>query len=251
MSCPLNEIVYFLDHMLQHELIEDFPGAVNGLQFQGTSSVQKIAVAVDASLPTLQAAIAAQANLIIVHHGLFWKQTAPVTGVLYEKYKLLIEHNCSVYSSHLPLDLHPELGNNILIARSLGLKPIGHFAAYKGRFIGVIAEPPQLDIPFQAHLRSYFPQLTAIEYGPKKPVKIGICSGSGAGAMDELKANQIDTFITGELRQAHYVQAQEENLNLYLCGHYATEVFGVQALGKLLETQFDVPFVFIGSDCPL
>jgi len=251
MSCSLNEIVYFLDHTLEHQLIEDFPGAVNGLQFQGAAHVKKIAVAVDASLSTIEQAIASQADLIIVHHGLFWNQTAPVTGVLYEKYKLLIDHHCSVYSSHLPLDLHAEYGNNICIAKLLGLQPIGHFAAYKGRPIGIMAESHGLDVPFKAHLQSFFPALTAIEYGPQQPVRIGICSGSGAGAMPELQAHRIDTFITGELRQAHYVQAQEQRLNLYACGHYATEVFGVQSLGRLLEEKFKLPFVFIESSCPL
>ena len=156
-----------------------------------------------------------------------------------------------MYSSHLPLDCHSEIGNNVLLAKEIGLQPTGTFLDYEGTDIGLITEGiSRLDLIKQLQ-KLFDDKVQSIEFGSKKPNKIAILTGSGSSAVAELKRIGVDTLITGELRQNHYNQAQEEGLNLYLCGHYATEVYGVCALAKEISRKFEIPWEFIATDCPL
>ncbi len=246
----LEAIVSFLDERTEVLKIRDFPGAYNGLQFKTTAPIRGIAAMVDASLPCMKEGFAQGANLFIVHHGLFWQQPCPIVGPLFEKYRFLIENQCAVYSSHLPLDAHPQIGNNAHLVKLLDLNPIGRFAHYEGTEIGILTEGLERQI-LKQRLLSFFPELKALEFGPEKAKKMGILSGSGASVMPQLRQSSVDTFITGELRQSHYAQAQEEGLNIYLCGHYSTEVFGVQNLAKESASKFKLPYLFIPSACPL
>lgn len=248
----LADIVAFCDQRTRRQAIRDFPGSSNGLQLQNNGSVSKVAAAVDAGSEPFRLAIEAGADLLIVHHGLFWNAPTSYTGPLYDKLKQALDHNLAVYSSHLPLDAHPEIGNNRLLADALGLPVEKWFLPYEGTPIAAIASAPETrELLKDALLRRFGPRLIALEFGSPRPKRVAILTGSGRSALAELAAHQTDTLITGELRQEHFNFAQENRLNLYLCGHYATETFGVKALSEEVATRFGLPVTFIEMDCPL
>lgn len=249
----LQEIVAYCDTRTRCAEIRDFEGAHNGLQIENNGSVKKIAASVDASTASFHAAIDAGADYLICHHGLFWNPPVPLTGPALTKVKLALDHNLAVYGSHLPLDCHSEIGNNALLAQTLDLNPIDTFLPYEGQDIAVITNPPKGGRSELAQkLEACFPETyQAIEYGSETPERIAILTGSGQSAVPHLLPNGIDTLITGELRQHHFTMAQELELNLYPCGHYATEVFGVQALAAEAAKKFQLDWVFLDQPCPL
>ena len=249
----LSEIVTFCNTRTRQAEIRDFDGAYNGLQLENKGSVTKIAAAVDGSRANFEAAVAAKADFLICHHGLFWTAPIPITGANYKKFKYALDQNLAVYGAHLPLDCHPEIGNNALLAKELGLKACGSFLPYEGKNIATIVEGPAGGREaVSAKLKTLFPKtFQEIEYGSKEPKKIAILTGSGQSAVPKLIENGIDTLITGELRQQHFTMAQELGLNLYPCGHYATEVFGVKALAAEAAAAFDLDWVFLDQPCPL
>lgn len=245
-------VVNFCNEFTHVHRIADYPDACNGLQFANRGTVKKIGAAVDAGIEPFKAAIAHGVDFLIVHHGLFWSKPTSITGPLYEKYKLLLENNLAVYGCHLPLDAHPQIGNNALIAKHLAIPVIGNFLINQGTPIGMIAKNTSTRLVLRSKLQKLFPKtFKAIEYGSPNPKKIAICSGNGTSAVDEMIRIGVDTLITGELRQHHFNQAQEHKLNLYPCGHYATEVFGVQALAQKVAKKFNLPYTFIEMDCIL
>ncbi|HSH09059.1 MAG TPA: Nif3-like dinuclear metal center hexameric protein [Oceanipulchritudo sp.] len=248
----LNELVAYCDKVTRRLEIADFPGANNGLQLQNNGTVTKIGAAVDAGRVPFEQAIAEGIDFLIVHHGLFWNTPASYTGPLYDKLKLAMDHNLAVYSVHLPLDAHPEIGNNARLAKVLGLEPEQWFLPHEGTPIALLAKAPPSREELKIRLTKEFgPAITAIEFGSPAPARVAILTGSGRSALSELKSVGTDTLITGELRQEHFNLAQEEGLNLYLCGHYATERYGVIALAELAARTFNLPSTFIPTGCPL
>jgi dinuclear metal center YbgI/SA1388 family protein len=246
------DIVKFCNQRTNLSEIKDFPGALNGLQIQNSGSVSKIGASVDAGLVPFQNAISKKIDFIITHHGLFWTPPIPLTGPAYEKIKLCTDHNLAVYGSHLPLDCHPEIGNNAILAQKLQLEPIASFLPYEGVDIGLITENNQPRKDLANRLNSLFPKgIHSMEFGSDTPSKIAIITGSGQSAVDKILEAGADTLITGELKQQHFNLAQELKLNLYACGHYATETFGVDALAKEVAEKFDLPYEFIETECPL
>jgi putative NIF3 family GTP cyclohydrolase 1 type 2 len=175
----------------------------------------------------------------------------PLTGPAYARVATLVDGNCALYSNHLPLDGHPVIGNNALLARQLGLKPSRGFLPYEGRDIGCIAPSRLPRAALRRKLESLYPRVIAIECGSATPRAIAFCSGSGSHAVPELVPAGVDTLVTGELREEHFNRAQEEKLNLYLCGHYATEVHGVKALAAELARKFRLPWQFLPTGNPL
>lgn len=248
----LSNVLDFCDKRVRRKAITDFPGAANGLQLENNGEVKKIGAAVDAGLIPFEKAIQAEIDFLIVHHGMFWSSPTPITGLNYKKIKTAMDGNLAVYGSHLPLDAHPEIGNNAIIAQKLNLEIQAWFVEYEGNAFAAIAKAPENREALAQSLKRLFPQTyCGIEYGSKAPQRIAILSGSGRSAIAEMKKQGIDTLITGELRQEHFNVAQENNLNLYPCGHYATEVFGVQALAQEAAQHFGLPWEFIQTDCPL
>lgn len=248
----LLDIVSFCDQRVNKTQVADFPNAFNGLQFQNTGDVSKIGAAVDAGLVPFQKAIDANIDFLIVHHGLFWSAPQPVTEATYHKFHTLFQGNLAIYSAHLPLDAHSEIGNNAIIAEKIELSQHEWFLEYEGTPIGLIAQAPPSRSDLAQRLKQHFPKtFKAIEFGSDAPEKVAICSGNGGSAIPELSKHGIDTLITGELRQHHFNMAQELQLNLYPCGHYATEVFGVQALAAEAAQKFNLPWEFITTDCLL
>jgi dinuclear metal center YbgI/SA1388 family protein len=247
----LTDLVSYCDQRTNRAAFKDAPAAFNGLQVANSGRVTKIGAAVDAGVIPFQQAAATGVDFLLVHHGMYWDMPRPLTGPVYDRVATLIRADCALYSSHLPLDAHPELGNNALLARQLGLAPARTWLPNDGGPIGVIAANPSPRAALRAQLGSLYPRVTAIEYGSAAPAEIAFCSGSGNSALAALAATGCDTLVTGELREEHFNFAQEQKLNLYLCGHYATEVHGVRALAAELAAHFNLPWEFIATENPL
>lgn len=251
-SVSLDAIVQFCDTTANTHAVADFPGAHNGLQIQNNGTVSAIGAAVDASLPAFEAAVSLGIDFLIVHHGLFWNPIPSFTGLHYAKLKFAFDHNLAVYSCHLPLDAHPEIGNNRLLADALGLRPLKGFLNHEGTDVALLAEAPASRAVLAERLQARFPNsFTAIEYGSPQPQTIAILTGSGRSAIPLLRAVGTDTLVTGELRQEHFSIAQEQHLNLYPCGHYATETFGVTELAARCARHFAIQSQFVPQPCPL
>jgi dinuclear metal center YbgI/SA1388 family protein len=247
----LADLVAYCDGRTRRAEFRDAPGACNGLQVENDGRVTRIGAAVDAGLVPFRDAVVAGVDFLIVHHGLFWDAPQPIVGPVRERLAVLIGGNCAVYASHLPLDAHPEIGNNALLARQLGLERVRGFCPNPGGDIGLIAAFGAPRAELRAALESRYGRVVAIECGSEIPAEVAFCSGSGNGALGELAATGVDTLVTGELREEHFNRAQELGLNLYLCGHYATETHGVRALAAELAAKFGLPWDFIGTDNPL
>ena len=245
-NISLSAIVKHCDQILRTQEIGDYDGAANGLQVQNSGTVTHIAAAVDASLATVKLAAAAKADLLIVHHGLFWSPTHPWTGKKYELLKLLVENNLAVYSSHLPLDAHPRLGNNALLAAALGLKKLKPFFASHGQTIGFKS---QTKIS-RAELAEKIERATGakpkmIPGGNEICERIGIVTGGAGADLQQAAGEGVDTFITGEGPHWTYALAEELGLNVFYGGHYGTETFGVKALAAELAEKFKLPWEFL------
>jgi len=247
----LNSLVTYCDRRTRRAAFKDAPAACNGLQLANNGRVTKIGAAVDAGVMPFRKAVAAGVDFLIVHHGMYWDMPRPLTGSAYERVATLVRGNCALYSNHLPLDSHPQIGNNALLARQLGLKPARPFLIRDGEPIGCIATSRFPRVALRKKLESLYPRVIAIECGAVAPHAIAFCSGAGNSAVPELEPAGVDTLVTGELREEFFNRAQEEKLNLYLCGHYATEVHGVQALAAALAQKFRLPWEFIATDNPL
>src|ERR1700719_1972029 len=245
----LAKIVEYLDRYLRVYKLGDWENALNGLQVENSGRATKSGAAVDASTRTLRAAAKRNVGLLLVHHGLFWRGLRPVTGALHRQLKLAFENDIALYSAHLPLDLHPEIGNNAQLAKSLGLRSTTRFFEEKGQLIGLKA---RASIPRDELLRklekSLDRKVQAFRFGPKKTKTIGIVTGGAGSEIYRVAQQEVDTFITGEAPHWAAVAAEELGMNLLLGGHYATETFGVKALAAHLSKKFKMPSEFI--DCP-
>jgi dinuclear metal center YbgI/SA1388 family protein len=242
----LAAIVKHCDQLLRIKEMGDYDGAVNGLQVANRGGVTRLAAAVDASLVTVKLAIAAKADLMIVHHGLFWGPSHPWTGKKYELLRLLVENNLAVYSSHLPLDAHPRLGNNAQLCAALGLKKLRPFFPTHGQTIGFKSRMKISRVELAAKLaRATGAKPRVIPGGPEICRRIGVVTG-GAGDGLKLAVDEgVDTFITGEGPHWTYAVAEECGINVLYGGHYATETFGVKALAAELSKKFKVPWRFL------
>lgn len=245
-TASLAAIVQYCDRVLRTREVGDYDGAVNGLQVENSGTVTRIAATVDASLATVKMAVAAKADLMIVHHGLFWSKTHPWTGKKYELLRLLIKNNVAVYSSHLPLDAHPALGNNAQLAAALGLKKLKPFFASHGQAIGFWSKTKISRTELAKRLESATGARTTVIPGGKEICqRIGIVTGGAGGDLKLAAAEGVDTFITGEGPHWTFALAEELGLNVLYGGHYATETFGVKALAAELSKKFQVPWQFL------
>jgi dinuclear metal center YbgI/SA1388 family protein len=245
----LADIVRYTDDYLRVREIDDWDNARNGLQIENSGRVKKIGAAVDVSTRVLTLAAKRDVDLLIVHHGLFWPGLQPVTGVLHRQLKLAFANDLALYSAHLPLDIHPEVGNNVLLAKALGLKSPTPFFEEKGSLIGMKARSSQTRDVLLGNLRKVLRgPVKNFNFGPKKAGSIGIITGAAGSEIYRVAQNKIDMFITGEAPHWAAVAAEELGINLVLGGHYATETFGVKALAAHLSKKFRIPFEFI--DCP-
>jgi dinuclear metal center YbgI/SA1388 family protein len=250
----LADIAAYLDRLLDTSGIPDYPGALNGIQFANRAPVRAIAAAVDVSRRVLEHAVAAGANLVLVHHGMFWGGAQRVIGPAYERTRLLVEHDVAVYASHLPLDAHPTFGNNVLLAKALGLEPTQGFARYKTIDIGVRGESDidtaELFRRADALARSHGGGARGVLVDPgRRTRRWGICTGAGASSetLQEAQAFALDTLIVGEGPHHTAVAAGEADIAVIYAGHYATETLGVSAIAEHLTATFGIPSTFIDA----
>jgi dinuclear metal center YbgI/SA1388 family protein len=245
-DASLPAIVQYCDRILRTSKIGDYDGAVNGLQMANSGAVTRIAATVDASLATAKMAVAAGADLLLVHHGLFWSKTHPWTGKKYDLLRLLIENNLAIYSSHLPLDAHPRLGNNVRLAAALGLVGLKPFFVSHGQPIGFqsAGRITRTDLARRLAQATGAPPIV-IPGGPELCRRIGVVTGGAGGDLPQAAAEGVDTFITGEGPHWTFAQAEELGLNVLYGGHYATETFGVKALAAELSKKFHLPWQFL------
>lgn len=250
----LTEIATHLDGLLRVAEVPDYPNSVNGVQVGHRGPVVRIATAVDASLRTIHAASAMGANLLVVHHGLFWSGLQPQTGRHYDRLRHLVEHDIAVYAAHLPLDAHETFGNSRLLAARLGLQVRGGFAAFRGVFCGVTGdadvETGTLVAAADAFARQHEGRALTTACPPgHRTRRWAICSGSGADApfLDQAQSLGVDTLIVGEGPHWSAVEAPERGLVIIYAGHYATETLGVASLGNHLAATFGLPHSFIAA----
>ncbi len=242
----LSVIVGYCDRLLRTARVQDYERAANGLQVENQGAITRIAAAVDASLATVRLAAAAKADLLLVHHGLFWAPAHPWTESRYELLRCLLDHDLAVYSSHLPLDAHPRLGNNAQLCAALGLKRLRPFFFDHGLNLGF---QTRSSIP-RAELVRRLRKATGavprvISAGPKICRRIGAVSGGAGGELKQAAEEGVDTFVTGEGPHWTFAVAEELRVNVIYGGHYATETFGVKALAAQLSRRFGLPWVFL------
>jgi len=238
-------LVNYLDEYLRTKDIHDI--ALNGLQVEGSDEVIKIAAAVDASLETFEKAAAMGAQMLIAHHGLYFGSIVPVTGIHYRRIKTLIDNGISLYASHLPLDLHPECGNNAVLARLFGLTDIVPFGEYHGVTIGFGGTCEKKSTP--AALADILSRATgspcSVKENRPESYKVAVVSGGGSFALDEAARGGYDTLITGEPDHITFHPAREYGINLVFGGHYGTETLGVKALCAHCAEKFGLEWNFI------
>ena len=215
---------------------------------QGVKTINKIGLAVDACMAAYKKAAAKKCQMLVVHHGLIWNGLTSIRGAEYEQVRYLLEHGLNLYAAHLPLDMHPEVGNNIMLAKALKLSSVKPFGSYKGSLIGyegVLPAAASLNEIGRACGRILGGTFSMLPFGKKKCRTVAIVSGGGSDAIPEAIDKGIDCFITGEPSHWNHHAALEAHLNVLYLGHYHSEKPGVKAVGKKLEKEFDVETVFI------
>lgn len=248
-----DEIVAFADGLLQAEA---YPDALPiGLQVAGAAEVTRIATGVSASLELFRRAADAGAQMLIVHHGLFWNSDPRRIGPRErDRLKALFDSDLSLVAYHLALDAHPDVGNNALLCRLLGLDDLEEFGLLGDRTIGFIgrAEPPiSLDELVSRVRREVAPDPLVFADGPDAIARVAIISGAAAQQLEAAADAGADCFITGEPREPAMASAREAGIHFIAAGHYATEVFGVRVLGDLIAGRFGVEHVFIDLPNPI
>jgi dinuclear metal center YbgI/SA1388 family protein len=245
----LSDIVLYTDRLLRIRDVGDWDNALNGLQIENSGRVTRIGAAVDVSTRVLTEAGRKNVDFLVVHHGLFWPGLRPVTRFLHRQLQLAFETDMALYSAHLPLDIHPQVGNNAQLVAALGLKLAQPFLEEKGQPVGLKTD---VSMPRNELVRKLRKALNGpvkfFDFGPRQIRTIGVVTGAAGSEIYRVAEENIDTFITGEAPHWAGVAAEELGMNLLLGGHYATEVFGVKALAARLSKRFGVPWEFI--DCP-
>lgn len=242
-----DELVAYLDRYLRVAEVPD--SSPNGLQVQGADRVGRVAFAVDASVKTIRAAAAGRASMLVVHHGLWWGKHEQIVGTMHARIAALIQGNLSLYAAHLPLDCHPEVGNNVELARLLGLRIESPFGPYQGVDIGVAAVARRTArarfvkaVEAKLHAKA-----GVLPFGPAAVRRVAIVSGGGAMFAEAAARAGCDTLLTGETSHAAYHRAREAGVNVVFAGHYATETVGLQALRRHLRTRFGLATAFIAA----
>jgi dinuclear metal center YbgI/SA1388 family protein len=243
----LSEIVSFLDRELDTAGIPDYGGALNGLQLENSSGeVGRIIAAVDASLPVIEAAAAGGPGLLLVHHGMFWQGAQPLKGSFFKKIKMAMDAGLAIYSSHLPLDVHPRWGNNICLAEALGVVDLQPFLNWKGMPMGLQGKWHGTRKDLETKLTEAVGGPVHVCPGGREMISsVGIVTGGAGSEIAEASRAGVDAFITGEGPHWGFVLAEELGLNVFYGGHYATETFGVKSLASSLSQSFRLDWSFI------
>ena len=235
-----------LDELLLSPGVPDYAEAHNGLQLENRGTISKIAAAVDLSIATAEAAAAADADFLLVHHGLFWGGVRPLVGRAYRRLDVLIRAGIAVYAAHLPLDAHPQVGNNALMLAKLGLAPGGRFGRYQDHEIGWWGAAGFTRDELTARVREAVNgDVFVMPFGPEIVRRVGVVTGGAGSMIADAHAAGLDAFVTGEGAHHTYFDAQELGITTIYAGHYATETFGVKATAELIARRFDLPWIYI------
>ncbi|MDE0393171.1 MAG: Nif3-like dinuclear metal center hexameric protein [Gammaproteobacteria bacterium] len=236
----------FLDATLGIPAFPDYEHAFNGLQVEARTTVRRVGAAVDASVASITAAVERGVDLLIVHHGIYWDGMPPVTGRRYDRVAPLIRAGAALYSAHLPLDAHPELGNAVQLARGLGLEVRERFGQFADIRVGFVARTDEERDGFRDRVAELVGgPVRLIGGGPRRIRRVGVVTGGGGKFVAEAAEQGLDTLLTGEASHHTYIDAHELGINVVLAGHYATETFGVLALAKTVEDRFGIPWGFL------
>jgi dinuclear metal center YbgI/SA1388 family protein len=248
----LYSVVRYLDVELRTSEVPDYDAALNGLQLGNSGTVTRVAAAVDFSADTVSGAIAGGANLLIVHHGMFWRGAQRLVGPAYERLRAAIASDLAIYGSHIPLDVHPALGNNVLLANELQLRSDGTFGRFRGIEVGVTGAADVLTKTIVERVRAFSAKYrtTAVSTPcaeDRRTQRWAIITGAGADkdTLAEARERGVDTLIVGEGPHHTAVEAIEHGLVVVYGGHYATETLGVRALATHVTERFDLPWVFV------
>jgi dinuclear metal center YbgI/SA1388 family protein len=248
-----DELIAFLDDLLESPGRLDY--GPNGLQVPGAEEVELVVTGVSAHRELFEQAAAAGAQLVLCHHGIFWGESAgPVTEQLKARLKLLFDNDMSLAAYHLPLDAHPEVGNNALICAGLGLERETAFGEAKGApigWVGTAADPLSIDELVQRSTALFGSPPLVFDSGPAEIRRVGIVSGGGSSILDEAIARGLDAYVTGEPTEHVMADAREAGIHFLACGHYASETFGIRRLGELLAERFAVEHRFIDIPNPI
>ncbi|HLV17745.1 MAG TPA: Nif3-like dinuclear metal center hexameric protein [Pseudomonas sp.] len=252
MGIDLSTLVFETDRYLAAGQIADY--CPNGLQVQGRPRVRRIVSGVTASQALLDAAVADNADLVLVHHGYFWRNEDPrVVGMKQRRLKTLLNHDISLVAYHLPLDVHPEVGNNVQLARLLGLQVDGPLEADNPRsvvLLGHLAEPMSA-ADFARRVATALNREPLLVDSDRPVRRVGWCTGGGQGYIDQAIAAGVDLYLTGEASEQTFHSARENGIAFIAAGHHATERYGVKALGEHLAQRFGIEHRFIDCDNPV
>jgi dinuclear metal center YbgI/SA1388 family protein len=247
-TVPRDALVAYLDDYLEIGAWRD--KSLNGLQVEGRAEVAVVAVATDAALAVFSLAAEAGADFLVVHHGIFWGAPLPIVGTLRDRIAALLDAGISLYAAHLPLDAHPVVGNNAVLARLLDVGELEPFGEWDGRPIGVRgrlaapAEPAELAARLEALLGA---RAEVLAFGGGPIERLAIVSGDASELVPDAAAAGLDALVTGETRHQAWHPAREHRLHVLFAGHYATETLGVRALGDHLAERFGVRSVFLDA----
>ncbi|WP_297071143.1 Nif3-like dinuclear metal center hexameric protein [Thermococcus sp.] len=241
-----DELVSFLNEYLNASAYPD--KSSNGLQVEGKEEVERVAFAVDTTLKTIEGAAKAKADMMVVHHGMIWGGLGYITGMHYKRLKAILESGINLYVAHLPLDAHPEVGNNVELLKLLGLEPKGPFGEYRGLSVGFWGEFKELQ-PVEKVAQIIAEKLDTTvktyEFRAKRIKTVGAVSGAGAFALEEAWRRGIDLLVTGEFGHADYLTAIDLPQSVLVAGHYKTETLGVKALMEVVKERFGLDVFFI------
>lgn len=242
----LEDLAAYLDEYLRVREVTDYPAAFNGLQVANTGSVGRLAVAVDACQATIDQAVRLKAGMLLVHHGLFWDGPQPITGLRWRRLSPLLAHDVAVYSAHLPLDIHPTVGNNAVLVRQLGVTDIEWFGEDRGNPLGAggVVDVTRGELVARvANTLGVEPHV--IPSGPNRIRRVGVITGAGGSMIPQAVEAGLDAYVTGEGQHHTHFYAEEHGINVVFAGHYATETVGVKALAVHLHEKFDLPWDFL------
>ena len=240
----------YLNTLLQPERFSDY--CPNGLQVEGKPEINKIVTGVTASMALLQAALQANADAVLVHHGYFWRgEPLPIIGIKKRRIQFLLQHDINLFAYHLPLDMHPELGNNVMLAKQLGLQ-VTSWAGEKNMLALVELNQAQTLQTFASMVENMLQRKPQVIGDLQKPIKrIAICTGAAQGYIEQAVAAGADCYISGEISEQTVHVARESGMSYISAGHHATERYGIQALGQHLAQKFGLQHEFIDSDNPV
>lgn len=246
----INDLSDYLDQLLRPGQFSDY--CPNGLQVEGKREISKIVTGVTASMDLLQAAHKANADAILVHHGYFWRGEAqPIVGIKKRRLQFLLQHDINLFTFHLPLDTHSELGNNVMLAKQLGLELTGRAGENDMLGLAELGAPQSLQA-LVTHIQAKLKRAPQVIGDLTRPIKrIALCTGAAQGYIEQAAAANVDVYISGEISEQTVHVARETGVAYIAAGHHATERYGIRALGEHLEKMFGIAHEFIDVDNPV